>query len=68
MIFNRTLLSIPEEKRELLQAAEDRQNAADFEALKNGLSKGECYLCGKKDDYNLMIEIFRRYNPNLEWK
>lgn len=22
----------------------------------------------KRDDYNLMIEIFRRFNPNLEWK
>ncbi len=22
----------------------------------------------REDDYNLMIKIFRRYNPNLEWK
>lgn len=22
----------------------------------------------KEDDYKLMIEIFQRYNPNLEWK
>lgn len=46
--FKRTLASIPEEERELLQAYEDKQNAADFEALKKGLSRGECYLCGKK--------------------
>ncbi len=46
--FKRTLASIPMDVREILQEGEDERNAKDFEALKKGLSKGECYLCGKK--------------------
>lgn len=46
--FKQTIASIPDDVKELLQADEDKQNAADFEALKKGLLKGECYLCGQK--------------------
>ena len=32
-------------------------------------NRNSCYPGGmKEDDYDLMIEIFRRYNPDLEWK
>lgn len=32
-------------------------------------NKNPKYPAGmKRDDYSLMIEIFRRYNPNLDWK
>jgi len=66
--FKRTLASIPEDVREMLQSEEGKQNAKDFEKLKIGLSKGECYLCGQTlENCDLANSCFHfLLNPKLK--